>query len=115
MYDADGYVVQLDEQRRRQLLDVVDDMAARGLRCICLAARDLPPDWGQGAGGQQEKEAPADDMVVQVRACLGGFAAYCGVRKCGERCRLGLPVQGTVQGSRGARGSDVIASRHWLP
>lgn len=35
-------VTPLDDSMRAQLVDTVVEMASRGLRCICLASRDLP-------------------------------------------------------------------------
>lgn len=34
----------LDDARRAQLMDTVVGMASRGLRCICLASRELPAE-----------------------------------------------------------------------
>ena len=73
---SDGRGTQPLDEVARQLLtrQVVDDMAARGLRCIGLAARDVPePAGGAGGGGWPEgywEEAPVEDMTLQVGACI---------------------------------------------
>lgn len=42
--DASGQTVPLTGDLRAQLMDTVVGMASRGLRCICLATRQLPLD-----------------------------------------------------------------------
>ncbi len=74
---ADGVgVVHLDERRRAEIQGVVDEMAARGLRCIALAARDLNPapdpdsDPDLDSDGSRDpgswEEPPLEDLVLQV-------------------------------------------------
>ncbi|GAX73955.1 hypothetical protein CEUSTIGMA_g1405.t1 [Chlamydomonas eustigma] len=42
VYNGDGELVPMTSARRADLLQVVEDMASRGLRCICVAESDLP-------------------------------------------------------------------------
>jgi len=42
--DSSGAIVPLSDARRAELMEVVVGMASRGLRCICLASRQLPID-----------------------------------------------------------------------
>lgn len=51
-YDEYGQVVPMTASSREQLLEIVTNMAKRGLRCICLTYKDMPaqdpsrgPDW----------------------------------------------------------------------
>ena len=41
-YDASGNVVPLPEAAKKELLDLVTEMAGRGLRCICLTTGEIP-------------------------------------------------------------------------
>lgn len=44
MIGPDGGVVPLSDEKRKDILEnTVTAMASRGLRCICLAYKDLPP------------------------------------------------------------------------
>ena len=42
MYNSDGAIIPMTVAARQELLDIVETLSSKGLRCICLAQADLP-------------------------------------------------------------------------
>jgi len=64
--DASGRPVQLTDSLREELESSVTQMACKGLRTLCLAVRDFPPDRPAGFFDQ----SPADGLTL---CCLVGI------------------------------------------
>lgn len=64
--DTSGEVVPLTEDRRAELMETVIGMASRGLRCICLATRQLPLDDPARPSDFFEDSANLDQQMTAV-------------------------------------------------
>lgn len=64
--DSSGGPVQLSDQLRKDLEEAVTQMACKGLRTLCLAVRDFPPDRPEGFFD----EPPAEELTL---CCLVGI------------------------------------------
>eukprot|EP00197_Chlamydomonas_leiostraca_P002921 CAMPEP_0202857402 /NCGR_PEP_ID=MMETSP1391-20130828/353_1 /ASSEMBLY_ACC=CAM_ASM_000867 /TAXON_ID=1034604 /ORGANISM="Chlamydomonas leiostraca, Strain SAG 11-49" /LENGTH=1154 /DNA_ID=CAMNT_0049536193 /DNA_START=185 /DNA_END=3649 /DNA_ORIENTATION=- len=78
---AGGAQVPMTEPARQQLYDIVTQMASRGLRCICLAYRDLPGDVVPGDDPEPLVESLVCYAIVgikdPVRQEVPGAVATC--------------------------------------
>lgn len=67
LHNQYGEVVAMTEELREELMQVVTEMASRGLRCICLTYTDYPEeDASRAAGGQSHKEPRAMSACVTL-------------------------------------------------
>ena len=83
-YDASGSMKDLDDGERMKFEQIIEGMAARSLRCIAFAHKQIPEeDHGIGAGLQKLKE---DNLTL---IGLVGIEDPCrpGVREAVETCR----------------------------
>lgn len=64
--DSTGRPVQLSDDLRKELNEAVTEMASKGLRTLCLAVRDFPPDRPSGFFD----EPPTQELTL---CCLVGI------------------------------------------
>lgn len=64
--DSSGAIVPLNDAMRAQLMEVVVGMASRGLRCICLASRQLPIDDPSRPADFFEDSANLDQQMTAM-------------------------------------------------
>lgn len=63
-YNQQGEVVPMTAASRAKLLDIVTEMAKRGLRCICLTFRDMPEDPSRPADWKQDANYQNHDLTA---------------------------------------------------
>lgn len=66
--DKTGGPVQLTDPVHREIQDAVERMASQGLRTLCLAVRDFPPDRPDGFFDKP----PTEELTL---CCLVGIKA----------------------------------------
>lgn len=77
--ETDGSIVELSDEKRKELGDMISSMADKGLRTLCLSYRDYQAD----SDDELPEESPDEDLTA---CCVVGIKVCC-------LCVLALPVQ----------------------
>ena len=68
--ETDGSTVELSDEKRKELGDMISSMADKGLRTLCLSYRDYQAD----SGDELPEESPDEDLtaccVVGIKVCV---------------------------------------------
>ena len=68
--ETDGSTVELSDEKKKELGDMISSMADKGLRTLCLSYRDYRTD----SGDEPPEESPDEDLtaccVVGIKVCV---------------------------------------------
>lgn len=90
--ESDGSTVDLSDEKKKELGNMISSMADKGLRTLCLSYRDYQAD----SGDEPPEESPDEDLtaccvvgikVCVVFACLPLFWEEC-FRTIAQMCHL---------------------------
>jgi len=74
--DTDGSIVELSDEKKKELGDMISSMADKGLRTLCLSYRDYQTD----SENEPPEESPDEDLtaccVVGIKVCVV-FVRFC--------------------------------------
>ncbi len=68
--ESDGSTVDLSDEKKKELGNMISSMADKGLRTLCLSYRDYQAD----SGDEPPEESPDEDLtaccVVGIKVCV---------------------------------------------
>lgn len=95
--ETDGSTVQLNDEKKKELEDMISSMADKGLRTLCLSYRDYQ--------AHSDNELPEESPDVDLTACC-----VVGIKVCGVFVRMPLLLE--EHSRTDCSGLSTIAPRH---